>query len=107
MPENQLEQIARDLIDRAMTRGASAADAVVREGDSFSTVVRLGQIESLKEAASKVLGLRVFLGARSATAFSSDFSPASLAKIVERTIEMARVTSEDPASGLPEPELQG
>lgn len=107
MAENQLEQIARDLIDRAVNAGATAADAVVHEGDSFSTVVRLSQIESLKEAASKVLGLRVFLGARSATAFSSDFSRSSLAKLVERTIEMARVTSEDPASGLPERELQG
>ena len=107
MSENQLEQIAKDLIDRALRAGATAADAVVREGDQFSTVVRLGQIESLKEAASKVLGLRVFLGARSATAFSSDFSQAALAKLVERTIEMARVTSEDPASGLPEPELLG
>jgi len=107
MPENQLEQIANGLIDRARRAGATAADAVVREGDEFSTAVRLGQIESLKEAASKVLGLRVFLSARSATAFSSDFSPASLARLVERTLEMARVTSEDPASGLPEAELLG
>ena len=107
MSENKLEQIAHDLVGRAMKGGATAADATVREGDEFSTTVRLGQIESLKEAASKVLGLRVFLGTRSASSYSSDFSPESLERLVQRTIEMARVTSEDPASGLPEPQELG
>src|SRR3989441_2098433 len=107
MAENHLEQIASDLVDRATRGGASAADVVVREADEFSTTVRLGKIESLKEAASKALGLRAFLGARSATAFSSDFSPQSLSRLVDRTIAMARVTSEDPASGLPDRELLG
>ncbi|PYV24022.1 MAG: peptidase [Acidobacteria bacterium] len=107
MSEQHLEQIASDLVDRATRAGATAADVVVREADEFSTTVRLGKIESLKEAASKALGLRAFLGARSATAFSSDFSPQSLSRLVERTIAMARVTSEDPASGLPDRELLG
>lgn len=107
MSEAQLEQIASDLVTRALRAGATAADAVVREGDQFSTTVRLGKIESLKEAASKVLGLRAFLGSRSAATYSTDFSSASLARLVGRTIAMARVTSEDPASGLPEAALLG
>jgi PmbA protein len=102
MSENQLEQVAVELVERARRAGATAADVVVREADEFSTALRLGKIESLKEAASKALGLRVFLGVRSATSFSSDFSAPSLERLVERTLAMARVTSEDPASGLPE-----
>ena len=97
-----LEQIASDLVDRAKRAGATSADVVVREADEFSTTLRLGKIESLKEAASKALGLRVLLGIRSASSFSSDFSDPSLGRLVERTIAMAKVTSEDPASGLPE-----
>jgi len=104
---NNLEQFASELVERAVRTGATAADAVVREVDEFSTAVRLGKIESLKEAASKALGLRAFVGDRSATSYSSDFSPQSLARIVERTLEMARVTSEDSASGLPPAELLG
>ena len=107
MAEKQLEQIAAELVGRAMRAGASAADVVVREADEFSTVLRLGKIESLKEAASKALGLRVLAGSRSATSFSSDFSAASLARLVERTVAMAKVTSEDPASGLAPAELLG
>jgi PmbA protein len=99
---NGLEQIASDLVDRAKRAGATSADVVVREADEFSTTLRLGKIESVKEAASKALGLRVLLGIRSASSFSSDFSEQSLGRLVERTIAMAKVTSEDPASGLPE-----
>jgi len=107
MSENALEQLAIELVGRAMHAGATAADVVVREADEFSTALRLGKIESLKEAASKALGLRVFFGTRSATSFSSDFSAASLARLVDRTLVMARATSEDPASGLPAAELLG
>jgi PmbA protein len=107
MPENPLEQIAADLVGRAVKAGATAADAVVREGDEFSSVLRMRKIESLKEAASKALGLRVFVGTRSASSYSSDFSPASLDRLVSRTLAMARATSDDPASGLPEREWLG
>lgn len=99
--------MAAELAERAVRAGATAADTVVREADEFSTTLRLGKIESLKEAASKALGLRVFLGARSATAFSSDFSLPSLERLVQRALAMAQVTSEDPASGLPEREWLG
>jgi len=100
---SSLEQIAIGLVERAKGAGATAADVVVREADEFSANLRTGKIESLKEAASKALGLRVLLGIRTATSFSSDFSEQSLARLVGRTVAMAKVTSEDPASGLPEP----
>ncbi|HTV54052.1 MAG TPA: metallopeptidase TldD-related protein [Terriglobia bacterium] len=102
MEQNQLEQIAQDLVGRAMRGGATAADVMVREGDEFSAVIRMRHIESLKEAASRTLGLRAFAGTRSASTYSQDFSDRSLEKLVDRTLEMARATSEDPASGLAE-----
>jgi PmbA protein len=102
-----LEQIAVDLVDRAKAAGATAADVLVREADEFSTTLRTGKIESLKEAVSKALGLRVLIGIRSASSYSSDFSEQSLGRLVERTIAMAKVTSEDPASGLPERDQLG
>jgi len=107
MNESMLEQVAADLVGHATGAGATSADVIVREADEFSTVLRLGKIESLKEAASKALGLRVLAGSRSANSFSSDFSAASLARLVERTLAMAQVTSEDSASGLAPAELLG
>jgi PmbA protein len=100
---NQLEQIAQDLVNRAMRGGATASDVIVREGEEFSAVIRMRQTESLKEAASRALGLRAFVGTRSASTYSQDFSQRSLEHLVKRTVAMAQATSEDPASGLPEP----
>ena len=60
--DTDLKDLAQDVVARAMAGGATTAEAVVREGDDFSTVVRLGQVETLKEAGSKSVGVRVFYG---------------------------------------------
>ena len=72
--ETDLRELAQDIVRRAVSGGATAAECVVREGDEFSTVVRLGQVETLKESGSKAIGLRVFYGQRAASTYSSDFS---------------------------------
>jgi PmbA protein len=97
-----LKTVATDVVARAMHGGASAAECVVREGDEFSTVVRLGQVETLKEAGSRSIGVRVFFGQRAASTYSSDFSPAGLERMLKSALELARITSEDPYSGIPE-----
>ena len=81
--ETDLKEIAQDVVRRAMAGGASAAECVVREGDEFSTLVRLGQVETLKEAGSKSIGVRVFFGKRAASTYSSDFSREALDRMVK------------------------
>jgi PmbA protein len=85
-----------------MAGGATAAECVVREGDEFSTLVRLGQVETLKEASSRSIGVRVFHGQRSASTYSSDFSREALDRMLKSALELAKITSEDPFSGIPE-----
>ncbi len=97
-----LKEIAVDVVHRAMRRGATAAEAVVREGNEFSTVVRLGQVETLKESGAKAIGVRVFRGQRAASTYSSDLSPEGLDRMVSSALALAEVTSEDPFAGLPE-----
>jgi len=94
--------VAEDLLRQARARGADAADALVAEGTEFSVTLRHGEIETLKEAGSKALGLRVFVGRRSATAHTSDFSEAALRSFVTDVVALARMTGEDPAAGLPD-----
>jgi len=100
--ETDLREIAQDTVRRAMAGGATAAECVVREGDEFSTLVRLGQVETLKESGSKSIGVRVFFGQRAASTYSSDFSRAGLDRMVKSALELARITSEDPFGGIPE-----
>ena len=85
-----------------MKAGASAAEAVVREGNEFSTVVRLGQVETLKESGAKVMGVRVFMGKRAASTYTSDFSTAGVEQMVNSAVALAKITSADDFSGLPE-----
>ncbi len=98
----QLEDIAAQLIDAATRNGATAADVVVVEGSSLDVGVRLGEIEKLKQAREKHLGLRVFVGERSAVTSSADFSRRSLEKLASDTCNLARVLAPDSFSGLPE-----
>lgn len=100
--ETDLKEIAQDIVRRAMAGGATAAECVVREGDEFSTVVRLGQVETLKESGSKAVGVRVFYGKHAASTYSSDFSPKGLDRLVKSALELAKITSEDPYAGIPE-----
>src|ERR1051325_7527950 len=110
MPQTELEnttsatdlkELASDLVRRAMEGGASAAECVVREGDEFSTLVRLGQVETLKESGSRAIGVRVFFGQRAASTYSSDFSRAGLDRMLSSALELAKITSEDPFGGIP------
>jgi len=102
-----LRELAQDIVRRAMSGGATAAECVVREGDEFSTLVRLGQVETLKESGSKAIGLRVFHGQRAASTYSSDFSRDSLDRMVKSALELAKITSQDPYAGIPEPSQLG
>jgi PmbA protein len=97
-----LKQLAADVLARALKAGATDAEAVMYEGEEFSTLVRLGQVETLKESGSRAVGLRVFIGQKTASTSSSDFSPESISRLVEGAVTLARITSDDPFAGLPE-----
>src|SRR3978361_234717 len=102
-----LKQLAADVLAKALRAGATDAEAVVYEGEEFSALVRLGQVETLKESGSRAVGLRVFIGQRTASTSSSDFSDESINRLVDGAITLAKITSEDPFVGLPEPEAFG
>ena len=97
-----LRDLASSVVSRAVKSGATAAEAVIREGTEFSTVVRLGQVETLKESGSRAIGLRIFLGQRSASTYSSDLTEDGIQRLISGALELARVTSEDPYAGIPE-----
>src|ERR1035438_1056577 len=99
---SQLEALAAEIVALAVKAGASDAEAVVREGDEFSVNVRMGQVETLKESGSRGMGLRVFLGNRSASTSTSDLTADGIRQLVEGAMALAKVTEADPNAGLPE-----
>jgi len=98
----RFEEVAEVLLSAAKQQGATAADVVIVEGDSLEVGVRLGEIEKLKRARQKHLGLRVFVGERSAVTSSSDFARESLLRLAADSCALARVLAPDPFGGLPD-----
>ena len=96
------QDFVTEIVSKAMHAGASDAEAVYAEGDEFETLVRMGQVEQLKEAGSRALGLRVFQGQRTASTSTSDLSAEGIEHLVSGAMSLVQVTSEDPCAGLPE-----
>lgn len=105
--ETDLREIASDVVARAVKGGATGAEAIISEGSEFSTLVRLGQVETLKESGARTLGLRVYVGSRAASTYSSDLTADGIEHLIKGALELAQVTSEDPYAGLPDPRELG
>ena len=91
---------AQDLVTAARRAGADAADAIYACNASTNVSVRLGALEDVERSEGEEIGLRVFIGRRSASISASDMNPATLATLVDRCIAMAGQAPEDPYAGL-------
>lgn len=98
-PEAALSR-ATQLVEQAKKAGADAADAVYACDASTEVQVRLGALEDVVRSEGEDIGLRVFIGQRSATISSSSMNPDVLAKLVDRALDMAREAPEDKFAGL-------
>ncbi|MEZ5697391.1 MAG: metallopeptidase TldD-related protein [Sphingomonadaceae bacterium] len=93
------------LIESARRAGADSADAVASAQSSESVSVRLGKLEDVERSESEEVGLRVFVGQRSASIQTSDFSAAAMKELAERAVAMARLAPEDPYSAIADADL--
>lgn len=98
-PNEALDRAVK-LVEQAQKAGADAADAVYSCDASTEVQVRLGALEDVVRSEGEEIGLRVFLGQRSATISSSSMNPDVLKSLVERALDMAREAPEDQYAGL-------
>ncbi len=96
----QAKDRAVDLVTRARRAGADASDVVYSGNASTDVQMRLGALEDVQRSEGEAIGLRVFIGKRSASASTSDFSPAALIALAERVVAMAGQAPEDAWAGL-------
>ena len=90
----------QQLVALARGQGADAAEAVLIRGTSLGVQVRQGKTEELERSEHNDVGLRVFLGNRSAIVSATSADPAGFQQLAARAIAMARVVPEDRFSGL-------
>jgi PmbA protein len=97
---DKARSLAESLVESGIAAGASAADALYAGEHSSSVQVRLGELDQVSRSEGEEIGLRLFVGQRSATVASSDLSDRALATLVERCLAMAQKAPEDPFAGL-------
>lgn len=97
---SQAQDRAQALVDEARRAGADAADALYVCNASTGVSVRLGEMEDVEQSEGEEIGLRIFVGQRSATVSASDLERASLSALVDRCLAMAREAPEDPYAVL-------
>jgi PmbA protein len=95
-----LIDFAVDAVKRALAAGATDAECTISEGEEFSVQVRLGEVETLKQAASRGMGLRILRGQNTGSSYTSDLSAEGVKTLVAQAIELAGVTSADPFASL-------
>jgi len=98
-----LTDLTAAMLTAARAAGADAADAIAIRSTSISVEVRGGKLDEAQRAEGIDLGLRVFIGQCSAIVSSSDQRPATLARMAERAVAMAREAPPDPTQGLADP----
>lgn len=101
------QELAEQVVRMALERGATGAECTITEGEEFSASVRMRELENLKEAGARAAGVRVLIGKRAGSSYTSDLSPDGLRAMVDSAISLAGIATEDPFAGLPEPEELG
>ncbi len=92
--------LLQELIAEARRAGADAADAILVSGTSLGVQVRQGRQEELERSEHNDVGLRVFVGTRSAIVSATSADPAGFGRLVAQALAMARVVPEDRFAGL-------
>jgi PmbA protein len=96
---------ATSVVDRARAAGATAADVYVRHGLETEIQVRNGEIETLQEGSPRSVGLRLWVGDRSASTYATDFGDAAISRLIADTLELAELTDPEPEAALPDAAL--
>lgn len=107
MNQNHLLELSQEIVRRALAAGSTDAECTIAEGDEFSANVRMREIENLKEAGSRAAGLRILIGRKTGSSYTSDLSPEGIALLVRQAVELADITTEDPHAGMPDAEELG
>lgn len=105
MQQDQLQQIAENIIQLARKAGASSAETEVSFGTGQNVSVRQGETENIEYNRDKGCSVTVYFGQRKGYASTSDLSPQALKDTVEAACNIAKYTAEDPFCGLADANL--
>ncbi|HDZ56005.1 MAG TPA: metalloprotease PmbA [Pseudomonas xinjiangensis] len=102
---NALEQRVAFILDESRRQGASACEVIVSNNTGLSVGVRHGEVETVEFNRDQGFGITLYAGQRKGSASTSDTSDKAIKAAIEAALAIARHASEDPFSGLADPQL--
>jgi len=94
--------LAENIVKKALKSGADQAEVYLVADRDFELDVRNGDVETIKQATSKGLGLTVFKDKKIGFSFTSDFSDESIEEFIKKTVQLSLVADPKPWNGLPD-----
>jgi len=102
-PGTEYLSLAERAVEKARQAGANEAEAYLEIGRTFEVTIRNGEIELLKQAQSKGLGLRVIYDQRLGFGHTNDLSEKSLDEVAKKSVALAKHAARDEFLGFPDP----
>ncbi len=106
MSRSEESEVVQRSLEELLRAGAAAADAVLVADELLEARVRGTEIDFVKQARQKTLGLRAFVegsgGLQTAVTSTADLSPAVVERMAGETVALASAMAADPMAGLPQ-----
>ncbi|PHJ36986.1 hypothetical protein P378_19070, partial [Desulforamulus profundi] len=99
---NKYLTIAESAVQKVRAAGAAMAEAYLLSSKDLSIEVRNGEVETMKLAEDRGLGLRVITGGRVGFAYTTEFSAGGLDQVVHQALANGANTEPDEFYTLPE-----
>ena len=102
---SEIQNVVDDVLKMDLSKGATQAEASMSKVQGIAVSSRMQEVENVEFTNDGGLGISVYVGKRKGSASTADLSKAALSLAVEKAVDIARYTSEDPCTGLADAEL--
>ncbi|MCF7519535.1 metalloprotease PmbA [Pseudoalteromonas sp. L21] len=102
---SEVKDAVSEVLEHAKKLGATAAEAAMSSTSGLSVSTRMGEVETIEFNQDGGLGISVYVGNNKGSASTADLNPKTLRTVVEKAIDIAKFTSDDPYNGIAEKEL--
>ena len=102
---DEVKNAVEEVLKHAKKLGATSAEAAMSSTSGLSVSTRMGEVETIEFNQDGGLGISVYVGNHKGSASTADLSPETLRTVVEKAVDIARFTSDDPCNGIADKEL--
>ena len=97
---SQVKDAVAEVLEHAKKLGATGAEAAMSSTSGLSVSTRMGEVETIEFNQDGGLGISVYVGNHKGSASTADLNPKTLRTVVEKAIDIAKFTSDDPHNGV-------